>query len=251
MSKLIKGENPPPFTIGTFETEPVELPQSKSSIPVQNGRRTSTLCEDPSVCSWTLPVVEKDDEDPGKKEDLKTKLARLEKEAYEKGFEQGQRDGLALEKIKLEEMGKQLETLFIGLRDLKPQIYSESEGEILKLVIMVAKKIINEEIRISDTVIGHTIKSALSFLIDKRKIQILISPDDMEEVRRILPDLSILTKGGHFQLTEDNGITKGGCVLETGFGRINATIEDQLSTLEEEIENRYKISMGNKDGTLP
>ena len=42
-----------------------------------------------SVSSWSFPVIEKDEEDPGQKEDVKTRLARLEKEAYEKGFALG------------------------------------------------------------------------------------------------------------------------------------------------------------------
>lgn len=192
-----------------------------------------------SVSSWNFPVVEKEDEDPGQKEDVKTRLARLEKEAYEKGFEQGQRDGLALEKSKMEELGKQLEALFTGLRDLKPQIYSESEGEVLKLAMMIARKIIHEEIKTDKQIIVHTIRAALSFLVDKRELKIKISPEDMEEVRRILPDLSKLARGGHFQLAEDHAVDRGGCILETGFGSINATIADQLNMLEEEIENHY------------
>ena len=207
--------------------------------------------QDASVSCWDFPLVDKMEEDPEKREDFKTRIARLEKEAYEKGFEQGQRDGLALEKSKMEEIEKQLTTLFEGLRDLKTQIYSESEGEILKLVIIVARKLIGEEIRMNSRIIGNTIRSALSFITDRRRVKIIISPDDMEEVRRILPDLSKLTKGGFFQLVEDNAIERGGCVLETGFGRINATIEDQLDVLEEEIENQFHSSMGAAGATLP
>jgi flagellar biosynthesis/type III secretory pathway protein FliH len=33
---------------------------------------------------------------------------------------------------------------------------------------------------------------------------------------------------------------KGGCALETGFGRINGTIEDQLGMIEEEIKNQLQ-----------
>jgi flagellar biosynthesis/type III secretory pathway protein FliH len=239
LSKILKDENPSMFTISSFKAESIKPWQASKSSPVMKKQIPSPYDQNSSVSSWSFPVIEKEDEDSGEKEDLKTKLARLEKEAYEKGFEQGQRDGLALEKSKMEEFGKQLETLFTGLRDLKPLIYSESEGEILKLAIMIARKIIHEEIKTDNRVIVNTIKSALSFLVDKRKLKILINPDDMEEVRSILPDLSRLTKGGHFQLTEDHTIDKGGCILETGFGRINATIVDQLSMLEEEIENRY------------
>ncbi len=61
----------------------------------------------------------------------------------------------------------------------------------------------------------------------------------MEEVRKILPDLSKISRGGQFQVVEDNAIERGGCILETGFGKINSLIIDQIETLEEEIDRLF------------
>jgi flagellar assembly protein FliH len=246
----MKAENSSMFTLGSYRPESIKPRQSSESSPVMKKQSASSHDKNLWVSSWSFPVIDKEDDLLGEKEDRKTRLARLEKEAYEKGFEQGQKDGLALEKSKVTEFGKQLENLFTGLRDLKPRIFSESEGEILKLVVMIARKIVHEEIKMDNKVIVNTIRSALSFLVDKRRLKIVINPDDMEEVRKILPDLSRLTKGGHFQLTEDHSIEKGGCILETGFGRINATIADQLSMLEEEIEKRFVSDQVDENGPV-
>ena len=173
-------------------------------------------------------------------EDFKERLARLEKEAYEKGFEQGQRDGLALEKRQMEEKGRQLEKLMANINVFKARLYSEGEQDLLRLSILVAKSIIRQEISAHPGIISNTIRAALEYLVDKSMICIHISSDDMDEVRRILPDLSALTKGGKFQLMEDNGIEAGGCLIETGFGRINATIQDQLAMLEQIIQNEFE-----------
>lgn len=167
------------------------------------------------------------------------RLARLEREAYEKGFEQGQKDGLALEKRQMEEKGKQLETLFTEIGQLKARLFVEAEKEVLRLSTAVAKKIIREEIKTNGEIIGQTIRHALQFAGDKSVLKLSINPDDMAEVRNILPDLASLTKSGKFQVIEDKGIGKGGCRLETGFGSINATIDDQLSELEKEIDREY------------
>lgn len=244
MSKPIREEDPLLYNIDSFEAETVVIDQAELLSGYIDGREELSEEKDPSVCSWDLPVVDKIYEEPVKKEDLKTRLARIEKEAYEKGFEQGQRDGLALEKSKMEEMGKQLETIFTGLLELKTRIYTESEAELLKLAMLMAKKVIKEEVRTNSAIIGNTIRSALQLLTDKRKLRIIIHPDDMEETRQLLPDLAKLTKSGHLQLTEDNTLERGGCVLETGFGRINATIESQLELLEEVIEREYRSGGG-------
>jgi flagellar assembly protein FliH len=244
LSKPIRGDDPLLCDINSFEAETVVMDQEKLLSGYINELEESPEETDPSVFPWDLPTVDKICEEPVKKEDFKARLARVEKEAYEKGFEQGQRDGLDLEKSRMEEMGKQLETIFSELLELKSQIYTESEGELLKLSTLIAKKVIKEEIKTNSNIIGNNIRSALELLTDKRKLRIIIHPEDMEETRRLLPDLAKLTKSGHLQLTEDNTLERGGCVLETGFGKINATIDNQLGLLEEVIEREYRSGEG-------
>ena len=210
----------------------------------------AVACVDKStVFAWCLPVIKKGDRE-SEKEDLKDRIARIEKDAYQKGFEQGRKDSLELEEKKTEEMSKEIESLFAGIRDLKVQIFKESEGELLKLSVLIAKKIIGEEIKINKGIIKNTIKSASEFLTDKRKLKIIINPHDMENVKRLLPDLSNFSNGGQIKLSEDPSLQRGGCILETGFGRINAGIEDQIAILEEEIERQYKSNMDASDGSF-
>jgi flagellar assembly protein FliH len=232
LSSHSKEDYSPLFNVESFQSD--EMIPEGSRAPSD-----SILKSDDSVTSWDLPAIER--EDPTKKEDFKAKISRLEREAYEKGFAQGQRDGLDLEKSKMEEMGRQYETLLAEIRDLKVHIFHDSEGEMLRLIELIVKKVIGEEIKTDETIIRHSIKSAATFLTDKRKVRIIINPEDMEEVKKMLPDLSRLTKGGNFQLTEDPTVGKGGCMLETGFGRVNATIDNQLDEIIKVIEKEYHM----------
>ncbi|MFZ7113240.1 MAG: FliH/SctL family protein [Desulfatiglandales bacterium] len=232
------------FQFEDFEAE--EIQQESSARPSEGDGG----CIELPVCGPRRlqgESKEKDgaSQDPGDdREDLDTQLARLEREAYEKGFEQGQRDGVALEERQIEEKGKQLEALFSKIRDLRKNIYAEAEKEVLQLSTLIAKKIIRKEISLDPQVIARTIRAALEHLVDKSRLRILINPDDMEEVRRILPEIANQAKGGEFHVVEDHSIERGGCILESGFGRINATLEDQLEMLQEEIEEEFKCAPG-------
>lgn len=177
-------------------------------------------------------------------ENFETRLASLEREAYEKGFAQGQKDGLALEERQIEEKGKQLELLFTEIKALRAQIYRETEEELLKMSLLIAKKIIGKEVETDPQTIGRSIRSAMNYLVDKNHIRILINPEDMEEVRRILPEIAGFAKGAKFQVVEDHAIKRGGCLLESGFGRINATLDDQIEMLEKEIDEELQCSRG-------
>ena len=239
LSKLIKGEEETLLSIKTFKADEIGNDQQNRSVSYNNNQVQLPL----SKASSAFPHLEK-------KENTKDKLARLEKEAYEKGFLQGQKDGLDLEKKQMKEKGRQFETLFSELSGLKARIHSETGEELLKLSVLLAKRIIKEEVKTDMHIIRRTTRSALKFVAEKSNIRILIHPDDMEAVKELLPELSAVNKRAEFQIIEDNAIEKGGCILETGFGKINATIADQLAILEKEIDQEFRSHQGELNGTL-
>ena len=68
---------------------------------------------------------------------------------------------------------------------------------------------------------------------------------DMEKVKETLPELRTGKKIENIELIEDPSVARGGCILQTGFGTINATIEDQLAAIAEELEDE----LGNNGHT--
>jgi flagellar biosynthesis/type III secretory pathway protein FliH len=244
LSRLITASEAPLFPLESFDSEATRDAQEAESLESEDGYVKLPLSKGPARLRREKAGEEKRASDSDKEEDIRDRLARLEREAYEKGFEQGQKDGLALEQRQMEEKGKQLEALFNALNQLKEQIYAEAEGEVLKVGLAVARKIVRNEVKTENRIIEETIRAALKFVVDKSHIRIRISPDDMEEVRAALPSLAAMTKAGRFQIVEDTAIGRGGCILDTGFGRINATIEDQLGMLEKEIERAFESSRG-------
>ncbi len=245
MSSIIKKCENPFLQVESFVVEEV-CEDSDETLPLEDRK-----CIELPVCAPSMKqsggpdTGDAREQNPGDgREDAETRLARLEREAYEKGFAQGQKDGLALEKRQIEEKGKQLDALFSEISGLRDQIYAEAEEELLKMSILIAKKIIGGEIKTNPEIIGRTIRSAMKYLVDKSQIRILINPGDMEEVRRILPEIAGLTNGGKFQVVEDHAIQRAGCILESGFGKINATIDGQIEMLEQEIDEELRCARG-------
>jgi flagellar assembly protein FliH len=174
-------------------------------------------------------------------EDINEKTARLEREAYEKGFDQGQKDGLVLGEKRTEKTLKQVKDLLHTLTNLKAQIYRESEQEILKLALAVAQKVVREHAQVDRQMVIRAIRSSLDFLIDKSRLTVRINPIDRKEIQRFLPDFMTEKKIGKFELTEDRSVEMGGCILETGFGQINATIDEQMAAIQNEVEQAFRV----------
>jgi flagellar assembly protein FliH len=178
----------------------------------------------------------------------KQKLQQVEREAYEKGFAQGQKDGLALGQTKAEELWKKMHALFDALAPLKEKALTEAEEDILKLSMIIARKIVKKELATDPDTVKRSLEQAITFLKDRSFVRILVSPEDMKILEPYMPELAESSKIERFELAEDHCIEPGGCMLETGFGRINATIGNQITRLEKELEETFCAGGETADG---
>ena len=223
LSNLIKKEHHRGFKIEAFRVEEFEA-QGHSG----DGKANSLAPSDKTI----------DD-----------RLSRIEMEAYEKGFEQGQKDGLIMGQKRLDEAAKRLDALIRSLSELKSKILKESEEEIVKLAIEIARKIVRRELQTDPEAVLRTIRQAISHVNDRSTVRILLNPDDMEKVKEVLPELRAEKKIDRVELIENTRVERGGCIIETGFGMINATIEDQLALISEELEEELN-GKGQEDGIV-
>ena len=254
MSNLIKEDQKTLFEISAFRAEeigPLEQPDHPDD---ENGQVELPVGKEPSLYPQNSPKVVAADDEVALEEgdtDEAEKLAELEKEAYRKGFEQGQRDGLAIEEKQMADKARRLESLLTGLGGLKAQIVCETEKELLELAIGIAKCIVNAEVKIDPEVIERTVRAASTLVVDRSQIRIVINPDDMEAVKGLLPEFAATMRGAKLEIAEDSTIERGGCILETGFGRINATIESQLATLQKELEAEFHARLDRSHAVVP
>jgi len=240
LSNLIKREDDFRFDIESFEEE--DLGDDMDIL--FRGAQTGPL---------VLPLGDDDRKSPAPLNhyDPRQKLAKVERDAYEKGFAQGQKDGVALGRTKAQETWKKMVTLFEELSLLKGKIVEETEEEILKLSMRMTRKIVKKELTTDPETVRRSVHHAVAFLKDKSFVRILINPDDMKILEPHLSELAVDNKIEKLELAEDHCIESGGCILETGFGRINATIENQLAELEKELEEVFHAGRSTEGGTQP
>jgi flagellar assembly protein FliH len=263
LSNLIKEDQKTLFEISAFRAEEIGPLEQPDHPDEEGGQVKLPVGKDPSLYPQGPPeVAAADDEfalqqddagDTGDAEDVNEaeKLAELEKEAYRKGFEQGQRDGFAIEEKQMADKARRLESLLTGLGGLKAQIVGETEKELLELAIGIAKCVLSAQVKMDSAVIARTVRAASTLVVDRSQIRIVINPDDMEAVKGLLPELATTTKGAKLEIAEDPTIERGGCILETGFGRINATIESQLETIQKELEAEFHVRLDHTDAVVP
>lgn len=164
--------------------------------------------------------------------EVKEKASVIEKEAYEKGFEQGERDGLEMGQKRVEAILHQFKNILREMEQQREALYHLYEEEMLQLVFSLSKKIIHHEISINPEIILKTLQEAIKYLVVQKRVVIHLNPVDYQYLLTQSEKFPLaLGDQGKVKLMEDPSITRGGCLLETPYGKIDATLESQFEEI--------------------
>jgi len=161
------------------------------------------------------------------------KAAEIEKEAYEKGFSEGERAGRETGEKMVEAVLKQYTQTLEELKGLRRNLLTKSEREVVRLSLEVAKKVVKREVCVDEELILALVKVALSRLADQSVMTVRVNPKDCQSIlhHRESPGHRDSWHDG-IKLVEDPLITRGGCLIETDSGVIDARVEEQFREIE-------------------
>jgi len=111
---------------------------------------------------------------------VKEKSLLIEKEAYEKGFAQGEKDGFELGRKRLETVIHQFELVLLNIRGQQEELYKEFEREMLQLVISISQRVIRHELTSQEGIIQKTLEEAFRNVSDRTKIVVHLNPVDYQ-----------------------------------------------------------------------
>jgi flagellar assembly protein FliH len=166
--------------------------------------------------------------------------AHIEEEAYEKGFAQGEKDGLELGEKKAAKLIERVEGLLTGITDLRVNLVKRYEKDIIDLIFHIAKKIVPQAIESDRDAVREILFKAVELTAEKSIISIRINPEDFEFVERLRPEF--FTKFSEIKsitVTPDSSITRGGCLLEGPYGDVDARIETQIERIYQSLTGVY------------
>lgn len=166
----------------------------------------------------------------------------LEREAYENGFAQGEKDGIELGEKKVLKVIENIENFFIEISHLKKEILKQYEKGILDLIFAIAEKIVHRKIESDERIVKDIVLKAFELASEKSKIMLRVNPEDFDYIERLKPEFFSKFKDlKSIMVTSDPSITRGGCFLETPYGDLDATVETQLEKIYQSLEGVFKI----------
>ncbi len=145
----------------------------------------------------------------------------IERQAYEEGFRQGQRDGQEMGRKGLEEVTQRLLGLLQELAACKETLYREWQAELVSLVLLIARKVVGRELRTHPEVIGTLVEQGFQSLSHREGLKLHLHPADVEA----LAAASRESWPPGVELVADGTLTPGGFRLETALGEVDGTVE--------------------------
>lgn len=161
-------------------------------------------------------------------------LAELREQAYTDGYNEGKQAGEQQAAQYVNEALTKLNEIAVAF----PAAVKQNEEKLVTLALEIARKIIQDEINIQPEIVQRTVETALKRVSDLEQVVVKVNPLDLdlilpkqETFKQIVPDVQ------SFSIEGSHTIQRGGCVIETNSGSINATINAQLGIIEELFKN--------------
>jgi flagellar assembly protein FliH len=122
-----------------------------------------------------------------------------------------------------------LRTTLATIEALRDETADRVEREAVELALSLAEQIVAGALDVRPERVVDVVRGALRRLADRQRITIVINPDDVELVSLNLEQLRSELGGiGEATLQADRRIARGGVLVQTAEGTLDAQIETQL-----------------------
>jgi len=177
-------------------------------------------------------------------DDAQRRAAEIENDARSQGFEQGAGDGRAAAQAEMDEMLETMRGLVEMARAERHKIIESAEPEIVRLSVALAERILNQHVALDANAVLEMARSAISRLVNRETVTVRVNPADIETMRGHRDKLMAMNDIDNLRVIEDQRVDRGGVVIETDAGTIDAKISTQLREARRLLAVEDPISVG-------
>ncbi len=208
----------------------------KADNVIDSGKPVSLLCVfnngegtgiHPPEDADLLPVSEMSEKEKLKNE-MEQHLSRVSDDSYRKGFN----EGVDFQKKEVLPVMNAISAMTKTIPLIRKDIIAKTEEQIVKLSLAIAEKVINQEVATRKDVVLGVLKGVLNNISETEGMKIRLNPQDFRYIMEVKKDfLQSIDGVRNVVFEEDVSIKRGGVVVETMFGEVDARLESQLKEI--------------------
>ncbi len=170
--------------------------------------------------------------------ELERRNQEIEKEAYGKGFSQGEKDGFEYGQKAVQVIKSQLERIVENMEALPSKVFQDYRDWLIQTSIRIARQIVRREVQTSPEIVADTVKALLEEAEEHGTLTVYLNPNDLELIEK-KAEMALLANRKRFALKVDRDLERGGCRVESALQLLDATMATQFENVE-----KYLLSDG-------
>ena len=155
--------------------------------------------------------------------------AAIEREAFTKGYAQGERAGVEAAASRAEAMLRRLAQTLDELQSLRTDLIRRTEREVVELSLAIARKVLQREASLDHELLLAMARVALDRLADVATASIRLHPEDYAVTVAARGSTAVTSHGVH--IVADAAVRRGGCVVQSEFGSVDVGVTAQIDEL--------------------
>lgn len=153
-------------------------------------------------------------------------------QVYQTGFTQGHAQGRQEEQERMRPALQSIQSACEALAQLQESLCQQAESAAVQLALAIARKVIAREVAMTPETVVSVAKAALAKVMDSGHVKVIVHPDDIPIIDQQNGDLKgQLDAKCQLYFEGDASIERGGCIVETDFGDIDARLDHQLDRI--------------------
>ena len=160
----------------------------------------------------------------------------IQSDAKNEGFKIGREEGYKVGEEEVNRLIDRSHKILEAVMSRREEILNETEQQIVELVLLMTRKVIKIISENQRQVVVANILQALKKVRGRGEVNLRVNLQDVNLSTQHIQDfIKQVENIKGITVIEDSSVDKGGCIVETDFGAIDARISSQLSELESKI----------------
>ena len=166
-------------------------------------------------------------------------LATLERDAFAKGFAQGERAGGEAAAKRGDAMLRRLTQTLEEMTGLRTQMIRQTEQQLVRLALAVARRLVHREIALDPDLLIAIARVAMDRLGEMAQVTVRLNPEDYTATAG---SRERQWAGSQVTVIADARLPRGGCRIESDFGSVDASVDAQLQELAQALLNDAAVN---------
>lgn len=141
----------------------------------------------------------------------------------------GHAEGSAAADREMSDMMATMRNLVDMARVERHKLMESAEPELVRLAVGIAERVLHQQIALDRGVVVEMARVAIARLVEKESVTVRVNPGDLERMREHRDELLSNGEIKNFRVIEDQRVDRGGVVVETDGGTIDARISTQVN----------------------